>query len=260
MSDSGEKLTNVTGSEAAFGREIIYLRLYDSLLTKVGNAVVSYFSYLLDHTIETFDKFAASGAANIVIWSALASVTRKTMEFATEGKYFELALFPATACLNALSLLGFWKSSQLERLGLSVLAQVKIAPQLSLERVTSELVPVVRALAKVVSGQDTSEQEESGKKSAGKEAAGHEVLLKRFNSSLLHSTRDKDPRTKVATLMCIHALWEELGGKLLVEVPESVPFLVECLEEGEPEVEKAAKKVVKKIESHLGESLAGYMS
>jgi U3 small nucleolar RNA-associated protein 10 len=121
-----------------------------------------------------------------------------------------------------------------------VLSQVKAAPQLSLARIGSHLEPLVTAL--------------------GRAASGQEHLLKSYNSSLLHSTRNKDAKVKVAALRCIQVLWDELGDELLPEVPESVPFLVECLEEGETEVETATRAVVSKIESELGESLAGYMS
>jgi hypothetical protein len=137
-------------------------------------------------------------------------------------------------------LIGFWTTSRLARLGPSVLSQVNAAPRLSLTSVLTHLEPLIEALGRATSGQ--------------------EHLLKSFNSALLHSTRNKEVTVKVAALRCIHVLWDELGDELLPEVPESVPFLVECLEEGEAEVETATRTVVSKIESELGESLAGYMS
>lgn len=43
-------------------------------------------------------------------------------------------------------------------------------------------------------------------------------------------------------------------------LPDTVPHLVELLEDDVPEVEDQVRSVVKLIESYLGESLSGYLS
>ena len=54
-------------------------------------------------------------------------------------------------------------------------------------------------------------------------------------------------------------VWEEVGDGMLGLVPETTPFLAETREETEGGVEAATRKLVKRIEEHLGESLDEYL-
>lgn len=87
----------------------------------------------------------------------------------------------------------------------------------------------------------------------------HESHLKTFNSRLLHLTRSDDLRVKRSALDTLDVVWEEVGDGMLGLVPETTPFLAETREETEGGVEAATRKLVKRIEEHLGESLDEYL-
>lgn len=72
-------------------------------------------------------------------------------------------------------------------------------------------------------------------------------------------TRSDDLRVKRGALEALERVWEELGDGMLSLVPETTPFLAETMEEAEGGVETATRKLVTRIEAHLGESLQSYM-
>ncbi|KAI5481102.1 U3 small nucleolar RNA-associated protein 10 [Pseudohyphozyma bogoriensis] len=87
----------------------------------------------------------------------------------------------------------------------------------------------------------------------------HENLLKTFNTSLLMLTRLDDLRVKRGALEALEQLWETLGDGMLGLVPETTPFLAETMEETEGQVEFVTRRLIKRIEEHLGESLQDYL-
>ena len=87
----------------------------------------------------------------------------------------------------------------------------------------------------------------------------HEQILKSFNTSLLLSTRSDDLRVKRQSLSTLDVVWDALGDAMLTFVPETTPFLSETLDETEGGVDRAARKLIKRIEDHLGESLDSYL-
>ncbi|BGP27409.1 U3 small nucleolar RNA-associated protein 10 [Rhodotorula toruloides] len=89
--------------------------------------------------------------------------------------------------------------------------------------------------------------------------ADHEPQLKAFNSRLLHLTRSDDLRVKRGAIDTLDVVWQEVGDGMLGLVPESTPFLAEAREETEGGVEAATRKLIKRIEEHLGESLDEYL-
>ena len=90
--------------------------------------------------------------------------------------------------------------------------------------------------------------------------APHEALLKQLNSRLLMLTREDDLRVKRGALEALEEVWDVVGDGMLGLVPETTPFLSECLEETEGGVERSAKRLIAKIEEHLGESLEEYLN
>ncbi|BGP11136.1 snoRNA-binding rRNA-processing protein utp10 [Rhodotorula toruloides] len=89
--------------------------------------------------------------------------------------------------------------------------------------------------------------------------ANHETQLKAFNSRLLHLTRSDDLRVKRGAIDTLDIVWQEVGDGMLGLVPESTPFLAEAREETEGGVEAATRRLIKRIEEHLGESLDEYL-
>ncbi|KAK4052295.1 snoRNA-binding rRNA-processing protein utp10 [Microbotryomycetes sp. JL221] len=87
----------------------------------------------------------------------------------------------------------------------------------------------------------------------------HDNLLKQFNTHLLMLTRSDDLNVKKQTLLTLDQVWNTLGDTMLTYVPETTPFLSECLDETQSGVDKVTRKLIKRIEEHLGESLASYL-
>ncbi|GAA5903947.1 hypothetical protein JCM5296_002463 [Sporobolomyces johnsonii] len=89
--------------------------------------------------------------------------------------------------------------------------------------------------------------------------SAHETLLKAFNSALLHLTRSDELHVKRQAVDALDAVWETVGDGMLGLVPETTPFLAEAREETEGGVEAATRRLIKRIEEHLGESLDEYL-
>ncbi|GAM27014.1 hypothetical protein SAMD00019534_101890 [Acytostelium subglobosum LB1] len=88
-----------------------------------------------------------------------------------------------------------------------------------------------------------------------------EMLWKPLNHSVLIKTRNPYAAVRLSALSVIHALHKRLGERLIILLPETLPFISELLEDSVPDVERACQDVVKTIENHLGtdESISSYL-
>ena len=53
-------------------------------------------------------------------------------------------------------------------------------------------------------------------------------------------------------------LFERLGEAYLVMLPETVPYLAECMEDSSSEVEMLTQRIIKDLEQLTGESMQEY--
>ncbi|KAI8453473.1 hypothetical protein BY996DRAFT_4583098 [Phakopsora pachyrhizi] len=92
--------------------------------------------------------------------------------------------------------------------------------------------------------------------------AGHDVLLKIFNSGILEELRsNEEVKVKITCLKVLDECWQVIGSALVPFVPETVGGnLIEALELSEGGVDVLARKVIKRIEEEIGESIEGYLS
>ncbi|GAA5933796.1 hypothetical protein JCM3775_000286 [Rhodotorula graminis] len=95
--------------------------------------------------------------------------------------------------------------------------------------------------------------------SFGELVAAHESHLKQLNGHVLHLTRSDDVRVKRNAVDALDALWQAVGDDMLALVPETTPFLAEARDETEGGVEAATRRLIKRIEEHLGEDLDQYL-
>jgi U3 small nucleolar RNA-associated protein 10 len=86
------------------------------------------------------------------------------------------------------------------------------------------------------------------------------MLWKPLNHQLLMRMRHDSPTVRFAALQVTKALVERLGDEYLTLVPETLPFVVEVLEDMDEEVEAAARSLVTVLEGLLGESLNEYLT
>jgi U3 small nucleolar RNA-associated protein 10 len=91
-------------------------------------------------------------------------------------------------------------------------------------------------------------------------STGSTMLWKPLNHQLLMHTRHDSATVRFAALQVTLALVERLGDEYLTLVPETLPFVVEVLEDMDEEVEGAARSLVAALETLLGESLNEYLT
>ena len=72
-------------------------------------------------------------------------------------------------------------------------------------------------------------------------------------------TRSSSPSARLAGLEAAGQLASRLREEYLLLLPESLPFLSELLEDGDPRVEARAQEVVALLEELSGEKLDGYL-
>ena len=88
----------------------------------------------------------------------------------------------------------------------------------------------------------------------------NEGLWMRLNTAILMKTRSDHPwKVRQAALKLVEHMFCKLGERYLVVLNETMPFLSESLEDEHPQVEAAAKEIVKKIETLTGETLQEYL-
>ncbi len=88
---------------------------------------------------------------------------------------------------------------------------------------------------------------------------GSSLLWRPLNHQLLLRTRHSAGAVRCAALKCCLALAQRLGDEYNSLVPETLPYVVEALEDGDEEAERAARALVAQIEGLLGQSLAEYL-
>lgn len=91
-------------------------------------------------------------------------------------------------------------------------------------------------------------------------ACNAKPLWKELNDGILAHCLDTDSRVRRGTLRVLDAIYKQLGNEFVSFLPDTVPHLVELMEDDEAEVEDEVRRLVKTIESYLGESLSGYLN
>ncbi|GAA5839039.1 hypothetical protein JCM9279_002573 [Rhodotorula babjevae] len=173
-------------------------------------------------------------------FSFMLDQTVELLEAAAKGDVRDPDLWQAVASALAKSFeydeSGFWSAQRLAKLSGPLARQLEAPP--SLFPVAAYL-PLLSSYAELV--------------------AAHESHLKQLNAHVLHLTRSDDLRVKRSAVDALDALWAAVGDDMLALVPETTPFLAEAREETEGGVEAATRRLIKRIEEHLGEDLDQYL-
>ncbi|GAA5979224.1 hypothetical protein JCM11641_001966 [Rhodosporidiobolus odoratus] len=131
---------------------------------------------------------------------------------------------------------GFWTPTRLAKLSSPIARQIEVTPSIA---PPSSYHTLLSSFSELLSS--------------------HETHLKSLNNAFLHLTRSDDLRVKRAAVEALEQMWEAVGDAMLAFVPETTPFLAEAREETEGGVEAATRRLIKKIEEHIGEDLDQYM-
>ncbi|CAM9117936.1 unnamed protein product [Choristocarpus tenellus] len=91
-------------------------------------------------------------------------------------------------------------------------------------------------------------------------AVGKDAMWKGLVNAIMLRSRSDVAGVRVAALVCLHQCFEVVGEEFLALLPECIPFLSELLEDGDPDVERECRRLVKYIEGVLGESIESYLS
>lgn len=225
----------VNAAEGLVARRTVLYRIVDRLLGQLRSIFVPYVAFMLDQTVEVLEQAAKGVTRDSALWAALASALTKSFDCDENGEH--------GSCLQARSAqalipvrLGFWTPARLAKFATPIAQQIEVPPSVAPAGAYNALVTSYVALL-----------------------GSHESHLKAFNSRLLHLTRSDDLRVKRAAIDTLEVVWEEVGDGMLGLVPETTPFLAETREETEGGVEAATRRLVKRIEEHLGESLDEYL-
>ncbi|CAH2066051.1 unnamed protein product, partial [Iphiclides podalirius] len=89
-------------------------------------------------------------------------------------------------------------------------------------------------------------------------ATADDSLWKLLNYQILLKTRHNDAEIRLIALDCLVSMATQLGSSWLPLLAESVPFLAELLEDGDPKIEASTKEAIRKLEQILGEPLEKY--
>ncbi|GAA6009387.1 snoRNA-binding rRNA-processing protein UTP10 [Rhodotorula paludigena] len=173
-------------------------------------------------------------------FSFMLDQTVELLEAAAKGEIEDNDLWAAVASALGKALEydenGFWTPARLAKLSAPLAAQLEAPASLFPPAAYSSLLA-----------------------SYAEHLASHESHLKAFNARILHLTRSDDLRVKRAAIDALDQLWDVVGDGMLGLVPETTPFLAEAREETEGGVEAATRRLIKRIEEHLGEELDQYL-
>ncbi len=93
----------------------------------------------------------------------------------------------------------------------------------------------------------------------GQLVSSHDQVLKQLNHDVLMTSRDENPTVRLSCLGIIEEWYHRIGDIMLVNLPETVPFLAELMEDEDERVEKRTVQVIHVIEEYLGESLQDHL-
>jgi len=210
-------------------RSIVLYKVFDALLGHLQTLAVPYFTHLINHTVTMLNGFVEGKQSSFELWMSITSTLEQTMIHDTEG---------------------FWNASALTKITMPVTSQIKLGRKFGMyEEYAGRVKTVIGRLAHKVSN--------------------HDSLLKVLNTGILQEIKARDDEedgeeslhVKLISLEVLEEIWKEIGSLLVPFVPETIGgCLIEALEDSNPAIDLAAKKVVKRIELEIGESIDGYLA
>lgn len=194
---------------------------------------------MLDQTVELLDNYSKGNTTDITLWTSLTSALTKSLIFDESGNSPSSQTLLTIITKVLFDMTGFWTPLRLAKISTPIASQIESASTSTTALTQAFYHPLLAAYALSL--------------------APHENLLKEFNSTLLMLTRSDDLKVKRGALEAIEQLWENLGDSMVGLVPESTTFLAETLEEIDGGVEMVTRRLVTRIEEHLGESLQSFL-
>ncbi|OUS46839.1 hypothetical protein BE221DRAFT_8521 [Ostreococcus tauri] len=90
-------------------------------------------------------------------------------------------------------------------------------------------------------------------------AAPDDAHWKPLHRAILMTGREEKVRSRVFTIQAIEQIVDKLQEEYLALLPEAIPFMAELMEDLEPEIERMARKLTKRLSDLAGEDLKTLM-
>jgi U3 small nucleolar RNA-associated protein 10 len=265
MGGKGKTATNGEDSEEQLHvmcRQVVLCRVIEALGQRLKAIMVPYFSYVMGFLLLIISSRRAVFHPLPLLFSAPTvsapekagkkrgrpaasenGTTDPCKQLGEEGVEWAVAALHKCFLYDTL---GFVTKERFEALHtplLNLIQDSHLGEEVYSKRVDTYLKPAIVQLAVAVQG-----------------STGSTMLWKPLNHQLLMRTRHDAPMVRYAALQITKALVERLGEEYLTLVPETLPFVVEVLEDTDEQVEAAARSLVAVLEALLGESLNEYLT
>ena len=243
-------------AEGRVGRAVALCKASVSLCDLLKSISVPYFTHLLDLFVAVLSGghqplFPASNEPASGTAPSSSKKKRKSPEASSQGAGTashrgECAEYVLKALTGAFrhDTLGFITKERFDLLLPAMVGFIEDSdPQCTtLNRVDTLLAPALAQLAVAVQA-----------------GTGSDMCWQPLNRRLLNIFSASSPRVRAGAIGCTLAIVEKLGDEFVSLIPETVPALVEALEDADEEVEKRARTLTSKIEDLLGESLNDFL-
>ncbi|KAI9138419.1 hypothetical protein BKA69DRAFT_774326 [Paraphysoderma sedebokerense] len=212
-----------TSSTDVTCRLSVFYRLVDSLLANLKSIFTPYYGFVLDNCVAVLNQFKSGErdphGENSRLWEHIIGSLHKCLLYDSDG---------------------FLTAERFDQLAAPLVSQLSIVTGSSanyMQRTMQYLIPCLGQLAVT---------------------AGNDGYWKPLNHQVLMLTRESEPEVRKMALLTVKEFYSRLGEELLGLLPETIPFLAECMEDDDIQVEKTTQELIAHIEQYLGESLQKY--
>ncbi|KZV82033.1 hypothetical protein EXIGLDRAFT_357306 [Exidia glandulosa HHB12029] len=196
---------------ASGARQITFSRVMASLLDTFKGLMDPYVILAMDGVVQILEACASRDAPDADLWLNTVVLVRKSL--AVEDS-------------------AYWRDDRIRKFLPVLVSQIAVVPRMRLAEAEAQH---KTTLAETFSALALS--------------AGDSAALKDINLAILMQTRDDDAGVRLLALACADALWREHGVALQGFTAETETFIVECAEDDNDDVGKAARRLQKSVDA-----------
>eukprot|EP01104_Vermistella_antarctica_P017042 TRINITY_DN5961_c0_g1_i1.p1 TRINITY_DN5961_c0_g1~~TRINITY_DN5961_c0_g1_i1.p1 ORF type:complete len:2241 (+),score=680.72 TRINITY_DN5961_c0_g1_i1:94-6723(+) len=234
---------NLTTISRSFHRRTFVYRLMNGLNDTLKSIFLSYNSYVLDDCVSSLNSYSAvvpqlaksSGAKSKAVKKKTKASKQSASEVETattiHNEHTHFLLQTLTKCFlydNE----GFVDTDKFEKLMLPIVNSMEAGALIGATDIVADAVKCLAQLAVTVNT---------------------DVLWKPLNYQVLLKTRHTNPAVRLAALEVVNEFYVRLGEEFILLLPETVPFLVELMEDSDEVVERRCQEVIQTVNNYLGD-------
>ncbi|GJJ09338.1 hypothetical protein Clacol_003560 [Clathrus columnatus] len=191
----------------------MFLEAFEDLQVVKKGLVTPYMDVVLNPSLELLDSLQTKLNLSLELWTAL------------------IELFDASLVFDESA---FWRVEKLNQLGSSLVKQLAVVPSFPISYQAGSAQILQTCLNNLFSIMED------------------DLSLKKLHVDILMQTRSEDSGVKLFTLQTLISLWESQGEKLIGFLTDILTFIVECAEDEDDEVAKAARSLKRAVEKRAG--------